>query len=84
MAQVFDVFLGAGRALLDPRPSVVFCNLDVAAAYGALAVHATQLVWFRRLFILFSAYTFCNRLTDLPYYVYEPDPVIGLGASERR
>ena len=27
-----------------------------------LAAHAAQLVWFRRLFVVFSAYTYANRL----------------------
>ena len=36
---------------------------------GAQRAHRTQLVWFRKLFLVFSVYTFINRLFEL-----EPDP----------
>jgi N-acetylglucosaminylphosphatidylinositol deacetylase len=39
---------------LDPRPT-----------YHALSLHHTQFVWFRKLFILFSRYTFANSFDVL-------------------
>ena len=44
------------------RRSVLVASLDVRGCYAALAAHASQLVWFRRLFVVFSAYTYANRL----------------------
>ncbi|CAH0368578.1 unnamed protein product [Pelagomonas calceolata] len=58
----FDVLCAAVRARFDPRPSVLVASLDVRGCYAALAAHASQLVWFRRLFVVFSAYTYANRL----------------------
>ena len=42
--------------------SVLVASLGVRGCYAALAAHASQLVWFRRLFVVFSAYTYANRL----------------------
>ena len=61
--------LGIARARCDGRPSLLFTNVNVVAAFRALAAHRTQLVWFRKLFLVFSVYTFFNRLFEL-----EPDP----------
>lgn len=36
-------------ASFDPRPS-----------FGSLSLHHSQFVWFRKLFIIFSRYTFVN------------------------
>ena len=33
---------------------------DCCAAYSCLALHATQLVWFRKFFIIVSRYTYIN------------------------
>ena len=52
----------APRGLLWTRRSVLVASLDVRGCYAALAAHASQLVWFRRLFVVFSAYTYANRL----------------------
>ena len=41
---------------------MLVASLDVRGCYAALAAHASQLVWFRRLFVVFSAYTYANRL----------------------
>lgn len=60
-----DVLVAPCRAARDGRPSLLVANFDVRAAYAALAAHASQLVWFRRLFLLFSSYTYLNRLADL-------------------
>ena len=45
--------------------SVLVASLDVRGCYAALAAHASQLVWFRRLFVVFSAYTYANRLVAI-------------------
>ena len=38
-------------------------RLNVFEAYRSLAIHATQMVWFRKLFIIFSRYTYVNSFT---------------------
>mmetsp|Transcript_16041 Transcript_16041/g.20305 ORF Transcript_16041/g.20305 Transcript_16041/m.20305 type:complete len:304 (-) Transcript_16041:207-1118(-) len=38
-------------------------RLNFIEAYMTLAEHATQLVWFRKLFIVFSRYTYVNSFT---------------------
>ena len=50
------------RVLILTHRSVLVASLDVRGCYAALAAHASQLVWFRRLFVVFSAYTYANRL----------------------
>mmetsp|Transcript_13010 Transcript_13010/g.16888 ORF Transcript_13010/g.16888 Transcript_13010/m.16888 type:complete len:279 (-) Transcript_13010:470-1306(-) len=40
----------------------VFVNSDLYKSYRAMACHYTQFVWYRRLFITFSRYTFVNNL----------------------
>ena len=32
----------------------------------AMARHASQFVWYRRLFVVFSSYTYCNTLRRIP------------------
>lgn len=41
------------RVALNPRPWV---------AYSAMLAHASQFVWYRRLFVLFSRYTYVNTM----------------------
>ena len=50
------------RDTVATHRSVLVASLDVRGCYAALAAHASQLVWFRRLFVVFSAYTYANRL----------------------
>ena len=57
--------VGLVRSRVDPQPSVLYANLDVITAFCALAVHETQFVWFRKLFLVFSSYTFLNRLIEI-------------------
>lgn len=57
--------VGLVRSRVDPQPSVLYANLDVITAFRALAVHETQFVWFRKLFLVFSSYTFLNRLIEI-------------------
>lgn len=47
---------GETRVSLNSRPWV---------AYSAMLAHASQFVWYRRLFILFSRYTYVNTLVAL-------------------
>ena len=46
-------------------------RLNMFEAYFALAVHETQMVWFRKLFIIFSRYTYVNSFTR---YVQQRQP----------
>lgn len=44
-------------------PQLALHNPSPPLVYRAMCAHASQLVWFRYLFILFSRYTFVNTLT---------------------
>ena len=55
-------YCGGGGNTTTTHRSVLVASLDVRGCYAALAAHASQLVWFRRLFVVFSAYTYANRL----------------------
>lgn len=61
----FDVACALLRARLAARRSLLVASFDVRGCYAALAAHASQLVWFRRLFVVFSAYTYANRLVAI-------------------
>ncbi|KZV58261.1 N-acetylglucosaminyl-phosphatidylinositol de-N-acetylase-like, partial [Dorcoceras hygrometricum] len=37
-------------------------NHDPRKSYSAMAQHSSQWVWFRKLFVLFSSYTYVNTL----------------------
>lgn len=54
---VFDVMITANA------PHACFCGWrEVLAVRAAMQAHDSQYVWFRRLFILFSRYTYMNNL----------------------
>jgi len=40
-------------------------NESLGIAYEAMARHASQFVWYRRLFLIFSCYTFINNLSSI-------------------
>lgn len=61
----FDVACAWLRARLAARRSLLVASVDVRGCYAALAAHASQLVWFRRLSVVFSAYTYANRLVAI-------------------
>lgn len=58
-------FLGPLNMLLvslrASRDCLIFFNLNVHSAWRAMSMHASQFVWYRKIFILISAYTYCNR-----------------------
>ena len=55
---------------------MLVASLDVRGCYAALAAHASQLVWFRRLFVVFSAYTYANRLVVIEEMFLGNHPVV--------
>lgn len=65
---VFDIFLSF--ILLSIRDScchfnrsndvIVVCNFNAAETYLAMSEHASQFVWYRKLFVIFSSYTYVN------------------------
>jgi hypothetical protein len=62
-------FLLARRQSLSPGDETetwVALNLRPWVAYSAMLAHASQFVWYRRLFILFSRYTYVNTLVAEP------------------
>ncbi|KAJ1455698.1 putative deacetylase LmbE-like domain-containing protein [Pelagophyceae sp. CCMP2097] len=44
------------------QTGLVFVNLRLCAVWRAMAAHASQFVWYRRLFVVFSRYAYVNRL----------------------
>lgn len=62
-------YLGAWDAawsLLWAKPgSVVLVQLRPLLAYWVMSSHASQFVWYRRLFVLLSRYSYVNTLTPL-------------------
>jgi len=59
-------------SFLDILPSLVYdCDVllvttDLPLSYDCMAAHASQFVWYRKLFILFSRYSFINTLHRIP------------------
>lgn len=59
-------YLGPLSALLPAtRGAVALYSGDLAAVWRAMQGHASQFVWFRRLFVLFSRYGFVNTLSPI-------------------
>jgi hypothetical protein len=46
------------------RTILLLCN-EPWVAYVAMAAHASQFVWYRRLFTIFSRYSFMNTLWEI-------------------
>jgi N-acetylglucosaminylphosphatidylinositol deacetylase len=55
----------AGGALSAPGARRLFLSPNVLRGVAAMAAHRSQWVWFRRLFVAFSRYTFINDFTIL-------------------
>jgi N-acetylglucosaminylphosphatidylinositol deacetylase len=49
--------------------------LQPSRNWRAMATHRSQFVWYRRLFVVFSRYTYHNRLRRVPLVHVEPDRV---------
>ena len=54
--------------ILDVPYSILTCdvvslNWNVFAVYHAMSLHKSQFVWYRRLFIALSRYTFVNTFS---------------------
>jgi len=47
------------------QPIYTLVNSSPSRSYEAMAAHRSQWVWFRRLFIMFSSYTYINVLQKL-------------------
>jgi len=45
-----------------PCDSIAVTNPDPWLAYKMMAAHASQFVWYRRLFVIFSRYSYINTL----------------------
>jgi len=56
----------ASTVQLSPSRLFVASRADVRAAWAAMLGHESQLVWYRRLFFLFSTYSRMNLLTPFP------------------
>lgn len=58
-AGALPVLLGASA------PAVLAVNASMRLSYNAMAAHASQFVWYRKLFVVFSSYTFVNVLSPI-------------------
>ena len=45
--------------------SITFRNVKPWINWYAMKTHASQFVWYRRLFVIFSCYTYCNQLQPM-------------------
>ncbi|CAA6671483.1 unnamed protein product [Spirodela intermedia] len=58
-----DVWLSIFHCLLrHPGQTCCFLNASPRRSYRAMAEHQSQWLWFRKLFVLFSSYTYMNTL----------------------
>ncbi|RHX96847.1 hypothetical protein DYB25_010098 [Aphanomyces astaci] len=49
----------------EPSEAAQFVSFTPWENYNAMALHHSQFVWFRRLFVIFSRYTYINTFTQL-------------------
>jgi N-acetylglucosaminylphosphatidylinositol deacetylase len=57
-SSILDIFLSS----LSNHCYLAFCPM---MNYRAMAAHVSQFVWYRRLFVLFSRYTFINTFKPI-------------------
>ncbi|ETV98885.1 hypothetical protein H310_08379 [Aphanomyces invadans] len=63
---IWRKYIGALDVIFTAPSSVVqFVSFTPWESYNAMALHSSQFVWFRRLFVLFSRYTYVNTLTQV-------------------
>ena len=61
---ILDLFLSWVFSLWDGGLWLIV-NWNPLAAYRAMAAHASQFVWYRRLFVIFSRYAYVNTLREI-------------------
>ncbi|KAK6939229.1 N-acetylglucosaminyl phosphatidylinositol deacetylase-related [Dillenia turbinata] len=63
-----DIWLSTLSALQSPRGQMhCLLNEHPRRSYHAMAQHRSQWVWFRKLFVSFSSYTYVNTLRKINY-----------------
>jgi len=50
--------------LCDEEKEIVLLNFDVMINRKAMQLHLSQFVWFRKLFVFFSRYSFINTFRE--------------------
>ncbi|PIN20269.1 N-acetylglucosaminyl phosphatidylinositol de-N-acetylase [Handroanthus impetiginosus] len=61
-----DIWLSIIFARFQPNgQSHCLLNLDPRKSYAAMAQHSSQWVWYRKLFVTFSSYTYVNTLRKI-------------------
>jgi len=55
-------YIGILDFFLCPLDDHIMVNLSMWKSYKAMKIHFSQFVWFRRLFVIFSRYTYLNTL----------------------
>lgn len=58
-------YIGLVDALLTTDADFVYFNFNLLDSVRAMKQHASQFVWFRWLFVLFSRYSYINSLEVL-------------------
>ena len=55
------------QRLSDPADALTFFSApeDIEAIWFAMVAHASQLVWFRRLYLWFSRYVYVNTFDNI-------------------
>lgn len=62
----FNILLDLPLSVIDSHMITVVASIqDFLLGYRAMLQHKSQLVWFRRLYILFSRYMWINQLTEI-------------------
>ena len=56
---IYDVFFINRRSLLD-KEAILWTDFNIRDTYKGLAIHKSQFVWYRKLFIIFSSYAYLN------------------------
>ncbi|CAM0144980.1 unnamed protein product [Urochloa decumbens] len=57
-----DIWLSLLISSSSKQPIYTLVNSSPSRSYEAMAAHRSQWVWFRRLFVMFSSYTYINML----------------------
>lgn len=60
-----DIWLSSTLSSSSKQPTYTLVNNSPSRSFEAMASHKSQWVWFRRLFVLFSSYTYINVLQKI-------------------
>lgn len=58
-------YLGMIDSAISSKNDYVFLNISPLIAWKAMALHQSQFVWYRKLFVVFSRYAYLNTLIPI-------------------